>query len=138
MAELVKIENPQSIEAVVSGPNGADRLFIYTGTAVFSSEGPEYGWKADTLSFVPPEMPGNVKRVFSRKQIHKAIATASLSAIFSPGNTGYAGWAIDSADADWDDETGNVWLIIKMGVNGEKAAIVRVAYTVTILAELGA
>jgi len=137
MAELVKIENPQSIEAVISGPGGADRLFIYTGTAVFLSEGPEFGWKADTLTFVPPEMPGQVKRVFTRRQVHKAIATAGLCAIYNPGNTSYSGWAIDSADADWDDETGNIVTVIKMGVNGEKAAIVRLSYHVTVLAELG-
>ncbi|WP_218081630.1 hypothetical protein [Anthocerotibacter panamensis] len=138
MAELVKIENPQSIEAQISGPNGADRLFIYMGTAVFLSEGPEFGWKADTLTFVPPEMPGQIQRVFSRKQVHKSIATAGLAAIYNPGNTSYSGWAIDSIDADWDDETGNIVVVVKMGVNGEKAALVRIAYNVTVLAELGA
>jgi len=138
MAELVKIENPQSIEAQISGPNGADRLFIYTGTAVFLSEGPEYGWKADSLIFVPLEMPGQLKRVFNRRQVHKAIASASLAAIYNPGNTGYSGWAIDSADADWDDESGNIVTVVKMGVNGEKAALVRIAYNITVLAEMGA
>ena len=138
MSQLVKIENPQSLEAWVNGPDGANRMFIYTGTAVFLAEGPEFGWKASTLTFVPPEMPGEIKRVFTRRQIHKAIATASLAAIYNPGNTGYSGWAIDSVDADWDDESGNVVVVVKMGVNGEKAAIVRISYTITVLAELAA
>ncbi|WP_287127842.1 hypothetical protein [Candidatus Cyanaurora vandensis] len=138
MAELVRIENPQSIEAQVSGPGGADRLFIYTGVAVFNSEGPEFGWKADTLVFVPLEMPGQIKRVFTRRQVHKAIASAALAGIYNPGNTGYAGWAVDCADADWDDETGNIVVVIKMGINGEKAAILRLTYNITVLAEMGA
>ncbi len=138
MAELIKIENPQSIEVHVSGPDGANRLFVYTGTAVFLLEGPEYGWKADILKFVPLEMPGGSKRVFTRRQIHKAVATASLSAIYNPGNTASAGWAIDQVDADWDDETGHVWIETKLAVNGEKAAMVRISYQVMVLAQLEA
>ncbi len=136
MADLIKIENPQSIEVGISGPDGANRLFIYTGTAVFLSEGPEFGWKADSLIFVPLEMPGMIKRVFSRRQVHKAIGSAGLAAIYNPGNTGYAGWAIDSTDADWDDESGNVVVTIKLAINGEKATMARISYHVTVLAEL--
>ncbi len=68
--KITNIENPQQIEAVVNGPDGANRLFIVTGIApanvsIFN------GTRTDTFTFL-------IGPTLTRRQFVRAIATASL------------------------------------------------------------
>jgi hypothetical protein len=126
---LIKIENPQEIEVAVSGPNGANRLYIYTGTAVFSFRGTGSSWKRESISF-------KVGRVFKQGEFHKGIATASLASIDNYSHAVNAGWAVDSADADWDDESGKTVFTADLAVRDSDGFMTRIGYQVTVLAKV--
>jgi hypothetical protein len=120
---LSKIENPQDMEVFVNGPRGANRMFIYTGTAVFNFRGnSERRWKRDTLSF-------KVGRKFEPGQIVRIVATASLASVFNDGSWHDGGWAVDLVDADLDD---NYFLIEKK--NDERKRIIRYPWDVLLFA----
>jgi hypothetical protein len=132
-----EIQNLQQIEAVVAGPEDANRLFIIDG-------------QFDSGSSELP-LPGKVSRkeiftvlvgpVFTRKQFFQANGTASLTK--TRLNTGalpsLMKWGILNVDADWDDESGQVELRIEtevevIGSQNDLVAIVGFAFHVTILA----
>jgi hypothetical protein len=136
-----QIQNLQQIEAVVAGPDGANRLFIINGQfdAVVSvgSQGGSVIQKEIFTALVGP--------VFTKRQFVGAIATASLtksgfsSTAGAPAGTpSSAAWEILEIDADWDDESGQVELRIEAQVNclgvGQLSSIGGFAFHVTILA----
>jgi len=136
-----QIQNLQQIEAAVAGPDDANRLFIINGQVnmeleVTSPETDAYTEKKEIFTVL-------VGPKFSSRQFIKANATASLAKIYSRGAgvegnpfTDYLG--IIDADADWDDESGQVELRIEaqVGCQGlnQAVGINSFAFTVTILA----
>ena len=138
-----QIQNIQQIEAVVTGPDDANRLFIIdgqfdAGVSAFS-QGSFVTQKEFFTVLVGP--------VFERKQFLRANATASLTKTFlgtspSVGPPAQSGWNILSMDADWDDESGQVELRIEAEVicsgPNQSATINGFAFHVTILAAVAA
>jgi hypothetical protein len=136
-----QIQNLQQIEAAVAGPDDANRLFIINGQinmelGVSSPETDAYTEKKEIFTVL-------VGPKFTSRQFIKANATASLAKIYSKGAgvegnrfTDYLG--ILDADADWDDESGQVELRIEaqVGCQGlnQAVGINAFAFTVTILA----
>ncbi len=131
----------QEMEVAVSGPNGANRFFIYMGIAhvVHDITGP--GTHRDTYAFL-------VGPVLSHDQFHRAIATVSASGfkvmgVGRPGVVDFLGW-VENVDADWDDESGRVEVrfeaTAQVGTGsdgtGVGSGVVRIAYVVSILAEV--
>ena len=130
-----QIQNLQQIEAVVAGPDGANRLFTVCGqfnvnVSAFSS-GP-FAQQAETFTVL-------VGPVFTRQQFFRAVCTATIAKKNSrvqivPGDFA---WLIVGSDADWDDESGQVELRIEVQVstsgNGNFASIAGLAFQVTIL-----
>lgn len=92
--KVTNIQNKQEMEVVVGGPNGANRLFIYTGTAEFLFKGTGENWEHDSVSFT-------IGRHFAPGQVHKVIVTASPARISYISRAAQAGWLLDSVDADW-------------------------------------
>ena len=93
MAVVPKIVELQSVAVEgISGPNGADRMYITTGVARFTAPGPAGDVYATLLE--PTLEPG---------QFRRAIATASAEAAGGP-------FTIADVQADWDDESGMVEL----------------------------
>ena len=127
---LDNIDNPQEMEVVVSGPGKANRLFIFTGTAVFTFKGTSNDWSRNTISFLIPD------HKFSPGQFLRGIATASLASISNNSVAQNAGWAVDSVDADWDDESGLIEVRAKLAARDTDGFINRMAYQVTVLAAL--
>jgi hypothetical protein len=136
-----QIQNLQQIEAVVAGPDDANRLFIidgqfsYWGLSAYS-QGNYVSQKEIFTVLVGP--------VFARKQFFQANATASftqtsLAINASPAN---AIWQILGVDADWDDESGQVELRIEAQLQcwgqGTQAVIYGFGFHVTILAAIAA
>ena len=134
-----QIQNPQTIEAVVAGPDGANRLFVVTGQfdpglGVFSQSNNQ---SQQTQTFTVLLGP-----VLTRQQFIKAIGTASLAKTSlslqqAPANPA---WSIAGIDADWDDELGQVELRIEVSVSvsglNNSIGINGLAFQVTILAAL--
>jgi hypothetical protein len=124
----------QVLEAVVAGPDGANRLFTISGAAnVFISVSAGQS-KTETWTFL-------VGPAFSRGQLYRAIATASVSSQFvnvqtAPGNFQIQ---INSVEADWDDESGRVEVRVEVfftAGSGVNANINQLRYWVTILAQI--
>jgi hydroxylamine reductase (hybrid-cluster protein) len=135
-----QIQNPQQIEAVVSGPDDANRLFVidgqFDGSVFAGSQGSGFVQQKEIFSVL-------VGPVLTRKQFCGAVATASLaktsSSIFTtPANLG---WQILNVDADWDDESGQVGLTIEAAANcsgqNNNSSINGFMFHVTILATVG-
>jgi hypothetical protein len=132
-------ENEQVIEAVVSGPAPANRLYTCTGRAVLNM----YAWSGqggtpETWTFlVGPALPQRFIR-----------ATASVSVV------SYAFWSnppdpnmpsgswysldIQSVEADWDDESGKTELRVEVaiGASGGNFGLAKIGFTGTVLAEV--
>jgi len=130
------IRNLQQIEAVVAGPDDANRLFIIDGQFDYA------GFEATGVSTQKETFSVLLGPVFNKHQFSRAIATASFTkTFFSSGRAGGgAGWYILGVDADWDDESGQVELRIEAEVEADMndpkqlALIMGFAFHVTILA----
>jgi len=135
-----QVVNLQQIEAVVAGPDGANRLFAVTGQLevflnAFSSSLTQ---KTETFTVL-------IGPVLTRQQFFRAICTAtlakkSLQLQAPPSN---CSWGVTSSDADWDDESGQVELRIEAfvssnGGTNNVAVINGLAFQVTILAAVAA
>ncbi len=139
-----QIQNLQQIEAVVAGPDDANRLLIIDGQfdvrleAQSQGNNFEIGKETFTVLLGP---------VFTRKQFVQANATASVtktafSIIGGVGQDNFS-WQILGVDADWDDESGQVELRIEAEVTCRAASssssnILGFAFHVTILAAVAA
>ena len=106
-----QIQNLQQIEAVVAGPDDANRLFVIDGQfdmqLYTSSQGPGVSQKEIFSVLLGP--------VLTHKQFVSATATASLAKTNFDINATPAtvSWQISNVDADWDDESGQVDLRIE-------------------------
>jgi len=136
-----QIQNLQQVEAVVAGPEGANRLFTVTG--LFStgfgaySRGSELEPRTETFTVL-------IGPALTRQQFFRAISIASLVnttlQVAQVGST--FSWAITDVDADWDDESGQVELRVGVSAVASGAnngvTIGAIAFQVTILAAVAA
>lgn len=137
-----QIQNLQQLEAIVAGPDGANRLFIVNGQLPANiSAGSQGQFAQQQQTFTVLLGP-----VLTRQQFFRSISTASLTNTWfniaaNPGGSN-CNWQIVNVDADWDDESGLVELRIEIsvGVSGSNssAQIAGVGFNVSILASLPA
>jgi len=123
----------QVIEAVIAGPEGANRLFTISGAANVCIEATRQQRTTETWTFLvgPP---------LTRLQFHRAIGTASIaSQIVSVQNTPREFTVnIHSVEADWDDENQRVNVRVEIGIiaNGATVTITQIRYWIAILAQM--
>ena len=125
----------QVLEAVVAGPDGANRLYTVTGAAgvgINVSGGQQH---TQTWTFL-------VGPTFARGQFYRAIATASVSsqsAILQTTSGSFV-LAVSSVEADWDDESGRVEVRVEVylssSTGGPQLGVNQLRYWVTILAQI--
>lgn len=136
-----QVQNLQQIEAVVAGPDGANRLFTITGQLNVGlgafSPGPGQVQQKETFTVL-------IGPVLTRQQFFRAIGTSSLSNAASnlqSAPSSSVAWSIVGIDADWDDESGQVELRVEIQVTvsgqNNSASIGGLAFQATILAGLG-
>ncbi|HEY4255832.1 MAG: hypothetical protein ACREFF_13225 [Candidatus Udaeobacter sp.] len=124
----------QVLEAVVAGPDEANRLFTVTGAAsvsIFVQAGQQ---QTQTWTFL-------VGPTFTRGQLYRAIGAASVSAQNVNIQTAPGSFQanISSVEADWDDESGRVEVRVEVFLSasgGASANINQLRYWVTILAQV--
>ena len=123
----------QVIEAVVAGPNGANRLYTVTGAANLSIQATRQQRTTETWTFL-------VGPTLTRLQFHRAIAMASIASQIVSVQTAPREFTVNihSVEADWDDEDQRVNVRVEIGVltNGTTVAITQVRYWVAILAQM--
>ena len=128
------VQNPQVLEAAVSGPNGANRLFTCTGIATFFLQ-VSAGAQTQTFTFL-------VGPTLTRPQFHRATGTASISGVQSstPGTQASSyQWQVNSVEVDWDDESGEIEVRLEINATSSASmslALQRLTYYVAMLAEL--
>ena len=124
----------QVLEAVVAGPDGANRLFTITGAANVSISVSGGQRQTQTWTFL-------VGPAFSRGQFYRAIGEASVSSQIVNIQTAPGSFQvqINSVEADWDDESGRVEVRVEIFVTvgaGIAAGVSQIRYWVTILAQI--
>ena len=133
MPRITNVENQQQIEAVVAGPDGANRLFILTGIAPVFLQASSNAFQRDTFTFL-------VGPTLTRRQFIRATATASIVrfTMFAPVTTGNTNWNINSIETDWDDESGQVEVRVEVSVQAHNnfVQLSGLGYQATVLAEV--
>ena len=137
--KIAQIQDLQQLDVVVAGPDDANHLFIIDGqfdaSLAIGSQGTNFATAKEIFRvLIGPKL--------ANRQFVRAIATASIvkSQIGNIKTGGFAAWNILDADADWDDESGQVELRIEaqvdcMGAN-QNVTINGFAFHITILAAL--
>ena len=133
----VQLQNSEVLEAEVSGPQGANRLFVCTGRAPFFL-GANANVNRDVVTFF-------VGPALARTEFFNAVATASitsftLSPTGAPGGAPPAGtWSITDCDADYDVSAGQVEVRVEVELQPANAntflQVTNLAFQVTILAQ---
>ena len=130
------VESLQRLEVGISGPDGANRMYITTGLArtPFYANANQTTKENFKLRVDPP---------LTASQFRRAIATAAIADMrfydYDPANADGIRWAVEEVDADFDDENGKVELRFTLTVSitgSASAAIDAVSFTVTALAEI--
>ncbi len=129
MIPVSTLDNQQELEVVVSGPGTANRLFIYTGVAIFEFKGTGGNWRRDFIDF-------ELGRVFAPGQVRDVLATGSLNSIKNDHTAVDAGWAVDRLTARWDPTEQRIKLRADIAVRDSDGYIQRMGYQVTVLARL--
>ena len=124
----------QSLEATVTGPDGATRLITITGIANVALTVTGGQERTELWTFL-------VGPTLARTQFHRAIATASFTAeTLHAQNAGFEfRYAINSVDADWDDESDRVEVRVEVYLTASATMTLNLSqlrYSVTILAQL--
>jgi hypothetical protein len=123
----------QVIEAVVAGPDGANRLFTVTGAANLSIHATGQQRTTETWTFL-------VGPTLTRLQFHRAIGTASVASQIVSVQTQPREFTVNvhSVEADWDDENQRVKVRVEISVisNGATVEITQIRYWVAILAQM--
>ena len=123
----------QVIEAVVAGPDGANRLFTVIGAANLSIQATRQQRTIETWTFL-------VGPTLTRSQFHRAIGTASIASQIVSVQTPPREFTVNvhSVEADWDDENQRVKMRVEIGVmsNGATVEITQIRYWVAILAQM--
>ncbi len=134
-----QIQDLQQIEAVVSGPDGANRLFTISGRIqssinAFSNSSNFVQQKETFMVLMGP--------VLSRRQFIRGSGTVAISSVQTNTQTvpASSGWTLGLVDVDWDDESGQVELRIEAiaqssGTNNS-VQISGATFQVTVLAEI--
>ena len=124
----------QVLEAVVTGPDGANRLFTCTGIAnVQMSLTRTQEQTTETWTFlVGPTLP--------HSKFHRAIGTASVALQTADIQGAPAGFTVHvvSVEADWDDESERVEVRVEVLLSSDMIGvnINQLRYWVTILAKI--
>ena len=123
----------QVIEAVVAGPDGANRLFTVIGAAILSIHATRQQRTIETWTFL-------VGPTLTRLQFHRAIGTASVASQIVSVQTPPREFTVNvhSIEADWDDENQRVKVRVEIGVisDGATVEITQIRYWVAILAQM--
>ena len=123
----------QVLEAVVAGPDGANRLFTVTGAANLCIQATRQQRSIETWTFL-------VGPTLTRLQFHRAIGTASVASQTVSVQTTPREFTVNvhSVEADWDDEDQRVEVRAEIGIicNGTTVEITQLRYWVAILAQV--
>ena len=129
-----RLTNMQEMEVHVNGPDGANRLFIYSGMAEVELCGglPHPRWSLEIVCF-------DVGRKYdcdNGESVIKVVATASLAGARTDGVASFAGWQIFGAAGELDEDDGKVRMNIAAGARDTQAFLEQISFQITVLAKV--
>ena len=127
MSQRIVPSNAQEIQVSVSGPEDANRLILCSGDANVFVQATNDEVNTSWSFLVGPILQ---RRQFLRAIISSGLTKFGIGAVQADGalNVG-AHWTIVSADADWDDESGQVEVRVEINVNTQGSSSTVNAYT---------
>lgn len=144
---IIEIANRQRLDVFADGPNGANRLLIYTGVAVIDTNAPIFvidnklvhdtaeiilGQNSITDTTKGDNFNGNPLTFIN------GIVSVAPAAITDQENSDNVTWATDSAELDLvviDANTNFLNIRVNCAIQGEFTALMRISYTAFIAAK---
>ena len=131
---VVSTAQDHVLEAVVNGPDGANRLYTCTGVALSSLQVSGAGQVTNTIITFP------IGPVLQRRQFIRAIATATPDLqVYGQVLPLQLTLQVVSVEADWDDESGRAEVRVELSLYAAAQTwltVGQVRYWATILAEV--
>jgi len=128
-----RLTNMQEMEVHVNGPDGANRMFIYSGMAEVELCGglPHPRWSLEVVCF-------DIGRTYDteNEEVINIITTSSLAGCRTDGVASFAGWQIFGAAGELDDESKRVRMNIAAGARDTQAFLEQISFYITVLARI--
>jgi len=128
-----RLTNMQEMEVHVNGPDGANRLFMYSGMAEVELCGglPHPRWSLEVVCF-------DIGRRYDvgNEAVIKILANAALAGSRTDGVASFAGWQIFGAAGELDHEDCRVRMNIAAGARDTQAFLEQIAFHVNVLARV--
>ncbi|MGD8630760.1 MAG: hypothetical protein PVH38_03430 [Gammaproteobacteria bacterium] len=128
-----RLTNMQEMEVHVNGPDGANRLFMYSGMAEVELCGglPHPRWSLEVVCF-------DIGRRYDAENeaVINILANAALAGSRTDGVASFAGWQIFGAAGELDHEDCRVRMNIAAGARDTQAFLEQIAFHVNVLARV--
>jgi hypothetical protein len=128
-----RLTNMQEMEVHVNGPDGANRLFMYSGMAEVELCGglPHPRWSLEVVCF-------DIGRSYDveNEAVISILANAALAGSRTDGVASFAGWQIFGAAGELDHEDCRVRMNIAAGARDTQAFLEQIAFHVNVLARI--
>ena len=128
-----RLTNMQEMEVHVNGPDGANRMFIYSGMAEVELCGglPHPRWSLEVVCF-------DLGRSYDpdSEEVINIVATSSLAGTRTDGVASFAGWQIFGAAGELDEDSNRVRMNIAAGARDTQAFLEQISFQVTVLARV--
>jgi hypothetical protein len=128
-----RLTNMQEMEVHVNGPDGANRMLIYSGMAEVELCGglPHPRWSLEVVCF-------DVGRTYDveNEEVINIITTSSLAGTRTDGVASFAGWQIFGAAGELDEESRRVRMNIAAGARDTQAFLEQISFYITVLARI--
>ena len=129
-----RLTNMQEMEVHVNGPDGANRLFIYSGMAEVDLCGglPHPRWSLEVICF---EL-GRKYDIENGESVINILATSSMAGGRTDGVASFAGWQIFGAAGELDEDSGRIRMNIAAGARDTQAFLEQISFQVNVLAKV--
>jgi hypothetical protein len=128
-----RLTNMQEMEVHVNGPDGANRLFMYSGMAEVELCGglPHPRWSLEVVCF-------DIGRRYDigNEAVINILANAALAGSRTDGVASFAGWQIFGAAGELDHEDCRIRMNIAAGARDTQAFLEQIAFHVNVLARV--
>jgi len=129
-----RLTNMQEMEVHVNGPDGANRLFIYSGMAEVDLCGglPHPRWSLEVICF---EL-GRKYDIENGESVINILATSSMAGGRTDGVASFAGWQVFGAAGELDEDSGRIRMNIAAGARDTQAFLEQISFQVNVLAKV--
>ena len=128
-----RLTNMQEMEVHVNGPDGANRMYIYSGMVEVELCGglPHPRWSLEVICF-------DVGREYDleNEAVINIVATSSVAGGRTDGVASFAGWQVFGAAGELDEDSRKVRMNIAAGARDTQAFLEQISFQVTVLAKV--